>query len=110
MRVMILDDDPWISDLIKQLVLSIRPVAQVDCFIDLASALDAWQPSTYRLVIADWNLPDAPGVNLLQKIREKDQSTPLIMITGRADRESVLAVKSLRISAFSPSRSRFRVS
>jgi len=100
MRVMILDDDPWISDLLKQLVLSIRPVAQVDCFIDVASALDAWQPSIYQLVMADWNLPDAPGVNLLQKIREKDQSTPLIMITGRADRDSVLAVKSLRISAF----------
>ena len=100
MRVMILDDDPWISDLLKQLVLSIRPAAQVDCFIDVTSALDAWQPSTYQLVMADWNLPDAPGVNLLQKIREKDQSTPLIMITGRADRDSVLAVKSLRISAF----------
>jgi len=100
MRVMILDDDPWISDLLKQLVLSIRPVAQVDCFTDVASALDAWQPGTYQLVMADWNLPDAPGVKLLQKIREKDQSTPLIMITGRADRDSVLAVKSLRISAF----------
>jgi HD-like signal output (HDOD) protein/ActR/RegA family two-component response regulator len=100
MRVMILDDDPWISDLLKQLVLSIRPVAQVDCFIDVASALDAWQPSTYQLVMADWNLPDAPGVKLLQKIREKDQDTPLIMITGRADRDSVLTVKSLRISAF----------
>ncbi|RON52227.1 response regulator [Pseudomonas frederiksbergensis] len=59
MRVMILDDDPWISDLLKQLVLSIRPVAQVDCFIDVASALNAWQPSTYQLVMADWNLPDA---------------------------------------------------
>lgn len=100
MRVMILDDDPWISDLLKQLVLSIRPVAQIDCFIDVASALDAWQPNTYQLVMADWNLPDAPGVNLLQKIRQKDQNTPLIMITGRADRDSVLAVKSLRISAF----------
>lgn len=110
MRVMILDDDPWISDLLKQLVLSIRPVAQVDCFIDVASALDAWQPGIYQLVMADWNLPDAPGVNLLQKIREKDQDTPLIMITGRADRDSVLAVKSLRISAFSPSHSRFRAS
>ncbi|MBH1966702.1 MAG: response regulator [Pseudomonadales bacterium] len=100
MRVMILDDDPWISDLLKQLVLSIRPAAQVDCFIDVTSALDAWQPSTYQLVMADWNLPDAPGVNLLQKIREKDQDTPLIMITGRADRDSVLEVKSLRVSAF----------
>ncbi len=100
MRVMILDDDPWISDLLKQLVLSIRPAAQVDCFSDVASALDAWQPNTYQLVMADWNLPDAPGVSLLQRIREKDQDTPLIMITGRADRDSVLTVRPLGISAF----------
>lgn len=100
MRVMILDDDPWISDLLKQLVLSIRPAAQVDCFGDVASALDAWQQSTYQLVMADWNLPDAPGVSLLQSIRKKDQDTPLIMITGRADRDSVLAVRPLGISAF----------
>jgi HD-like signal output (HDOD) protein/ActR/RegA family two-component response regulator len=97
---MILDDDLWISDLLKQLVLSIRPLAQVDCFGDVASALDGWQQSTYQLVMADWNLPDAPGVSLLQKIREKDRDTPLIMITGRADRDSVLAVRSLGISAF----------
>jgi HD-like signal output (HDOD) protein/ActR/RegA family two-component response regulator len=97
---MILDDDPWISDLLKQLVLSIRPAAQVDCFGDVASALDAWQQSTYQLVMADWNLPDAPGVSLLQSIRKKDQDTPLIMITGRADRDSVLAVRPLGISAF----------
>jgi HD-like signal output (HDOD) protein len=50
--------------------------------------------------MADWNLPDAPGVNLLQRIREEDHDTPLIMITGRADRDSVLAVRPLRISAF----------
>lgn len=100
MRVMILDDDPWIADLLKQLVLSIRPIAQVDCFGDVASALDAWQQSTYQLVMADWNLPDAPGVSLLQRIREKDQDTPLIMITGRSDRDSVLAVRPLGISAF----------
>ncbi|MFJ2539627.1 HDOD domain-containing protein [Pseudomonas sp. NPDC087614] len=100
MRVMILDDDPWISDLLKQLVLSIRPAAQVDCYIDVASALAAWHPGTYQLVIADWNLPDAPGVDLLHSIRQKDHDMPLIIITGRADRDSVLAVKSLRVSAF----------
>ncbi|WHS63116.1 hypothetical protein [Pseudomonas sp. G2-4] len=71
MRVMILDDDPWISDLLKQLVLSIRPVAQVDCFIDVASALDAWQPSTYQLVMADWSLPDAPASTCCRKLAKK---------------------------------------
>jgi HD-like signal output (HDOD) protein/ActR/RegA family two-component response regulator len=100
MRVMILEDDPWISDLLKQLVLSIRSLAQVDCFTDVASASAAWQQGEYQLVMADWNLPDGSGVGLLQRIRDKDKNMPLIMITGRADRDSVLAVRPLRISAF----------
>ena len=100
MRVMILDDDPWIAELLKQLVLSLRPLAIVDSFGDVASALHAWQQNAYQMVMADWNLPDASGVSLLQTIREHDQETPLIMITGRSDRDSVLEVRPLGISAF----------
>ncbi|VVN83718.1 Regulator of RpoS [Pseudomonas fluorescens] len=100
MRVMILDDDPWIAELLKQLVLSLRPLAQVECFGNVTDALQAWHPSTYQMVIADWNLPDASGVSLLQTIREQDRETPLIMITGRSDRDSVLTVRPLGISAF----------
>ncbi|WP_224795656.1 HDOD domain-containing protein [Pseudomonas fluorescens] len=97
---MILDDDPWIAELLKQLVLSLRPLAQVECFGNVTDALQAWHPSTYQMVIADWNLPDASGVSLLQTIREQDRETPLIMITGRSDRDSVLTVRPLGISAF----------
>lgn len=100
MRVMILDDDPWIADLLKQVVLSVRPVAQVECFSDVSSALAAWHQNDYHLVMADWNLPDAPGVEMLRIIRQKDQHTPLIIITARADRDSVLVAKPLGISAF----------
>lgn len=100
MRVMIVDDDPWIADLLKQVVLSVRPTAQVDCFGDVHSAFVAWQQSSYQLVLADWNLPDDSGVSLLRKIREQDREIPLVMITGRADRQSVMAVRPLGISAF----------
>lgn len=100
MRVMIVDDDPWLADLLKQLVFSARPAAAVDCFGDAQSAFDAWQRSRYQLVLADWNLPDDSGFSLLQRIRQQDRDTPLVMITGRSDRESVLSVRSLAISAY----------
>lgn len=62
------------------------------------------------MVMADWNLPDASGVSLLQTICAQDLKIPLVMITGRCDRESVLAVKALGISAFFTSRFKCRVS
>lgn len=100
MRVMIVDDDPWLADLLKQLVLNARPAATVDCFGDAQHARDAWQRSRYQLVLADWNLPDDSGFSLLQRIRAHDKETPLVMITGRSDRESVLSVRPLAISAY----------
>ncbi len=100
MRVMVVDDDPWLAGLLKQLVLSRRPGAQVDCYGDAKSAYAGWQSHNYQLVIADWNLPGDSGLALLQLIRKQDKGTPLVMITGRADRESVLAIRPLAISAY----------
>lgn len=100
MHVMIVDDDPWLANLLRQLVSSARPSAIIDCFGDIGSALDAWERQRYQLVLADWNLPDGSGLNLLQSIRKKDGDTPLVMITGRSDRDSVLAVRPLGVSAY----------
>ncbi|WP_339487179.1 response regulator [Pseudomonas sp. EL_65y_Pfl2_R95] len=100
MHVMVVDDDPWIADLLKQIVLTVRPGVQVNCFGDVQSALASWQQVSYALVLADWNLPDDSGIHMLQKIREQDRATPLVMITGRADRQSVMEIRPLGISAF----------
>lgn len=100
MRVLILEDDPWIADLLKQIVLSLRPGARVDCRTRVADALAAWQQQAAQLVICDWNLPDGSGTRLLEAVRRSDRRVPLLMVTSRADRDSVLEVRPLGISAF----------
>ncbi len=100
MHVMILEDDVWISDLLRQIVHSLRPQAQISCKTSVTAALDEWQSNPADLIICDWNLPDGPGTRLLERIRKQDTQVPLVMITGRADRDSVLEVRSLRVSAF----------
>ncbi|MFZ3154136.1 response regulator [Pseudomonas sp.] len=100
MRVLILEDDAWIADLLKQIVHSLRPQAQISCVGRVEAALAEWQRSPTELVICDWNLPDGPGTQLLEHIRKQDSQIPLVLITGRADRASVLEVRPLRISAF----------
>lgn len=39
MRVMILEDDSWIADLLKQIVLSLRPTSHVVCLDSVSAAL-----------------------------------------------------------------------
>ncbi len=100
MRVMILEHDPWNADLLKQIVLSIRPGVQVDWFTQVQKAIEAWQRAPYQLVLTEWNLSDATGINLLKNIRRDDRSTPVVIITGHSDRASVMSVRPLGISAF----------
>lgn len=100
MHVMILEDDSWIADLLKQIVLSLRPASQVVCLDSVNAALREWQQRPADMVICDWNLPDGPGTLLLEQVRRDNSSTPLVVITGRSDRASVLAMRALKISAF----------
>ncbi|HZX15674.1 MAG TPA: HDOD domain-containing protein [Pseudomonas sp.] len=100
MRVMILEDDSWIADLLKQIVLSLRPGSQVVCLDSVSAALREWQQRPTEMVITDWNLPDGPGTLLLEQVRRDNSNTPLVVITGRSDRASVMAVRALKINAF----------
>lgn len=100
MRVMILEDDPWNADLLKQIILSIRPSARIECFSLVQAAIEAWELASYQLVVTEWDLPDASGVNLLKKIRRTDSAVALVIITGLADRASIMSVRPLGISAF----------
>jgi HD-like signal output (HDOD) protein/ActR/RegA family two-component response regulator len=100
MRVMILEDDIWIADLLRQIVQSLRPHAMISSMRTVSEALDEWQLNPADMVICDWNLPDGPGTRLLEHIRKNPNPIPMVMITGRSDRESVLQVRRLKISAF----------
>lgn len=41
------------------------------------------------LVISDWNMPDKTGFELLEHLRKSHKGVPFLMITGRADQNSV---------------------
>ena len=52
-----------------------------------AEALDLVREENFDLLILDYWLPDATGVNLCNRIREFDQRTPIVFYSGMA-RES----------------------
>jgi HD-like signal output (HDOD) protein/ActR/RegA family two-component response regulator len=100
MQIMIIEDDAWIADLLKQIILKIRPHAQVRCFDRVATARVAWLAAPCELIISDWNLPGESGITLLEEVRKQGSSVPIIVVTARADRDSVLQIRHLRINAF----------
>lgn len=52
------------------------------------------------VVMADWNMPNMDGSELLRQIRGADPDIPFIMITGRADKDSVVEARSQGVSSY----------
>ena len=61
---------------------------------DATSALDQLKDQDFDLVISDIKMPGLGGLSLLEKIKEMNSSTPVIMITAYASPENaVIAMK-----------------
>lgn len=81
-KVMIVDDEPEIGLLIKEL-LEIEGL-QVETFVDPISALKTFTElqSQYFLIISDLSMPGMSGVEFARKVREMNKRIPLVLWSG----------------------------
>ncbi|MBK1886467.1 HDOD domain-containing protein [Marinobacter sp. DY40_1A1] len=100
MYVLILEDDELVGDLLETVVAGAYPGAVIRLFTQVQSAISNWQKKPADLVIADWNLPDGSGLELIRAVRQTSRDVPVLMISGRADRDSILAAAHLGISGY----------
>ena len=90
LRILIVDDDPAITKLIRMLLIDFG-VTQVTI---AKTGAEAQQILSYRadeidIIICDWNMPEVTGLDLLKWVRTSDSEIPFIFLTSRRDLESV---------------------
>jgi two-component system response regulator AtoC len=56
-----------------------------------AEGLDLWKRENPELIISDVNLPDANGLELMERMKESDPNLPVIIITAFDDMKSTIA-------------------
>lgn len=92
MNILILEDDPLMRDLLMTIVGSIRNGLTLHEAENAGTAWSLWQANPIDLVLCDWNLQGAgSGLDLARRIRQQNSSVPIVMVTGRGDRQSVIA-------------------
>ena len=102
-RVLVAEDDPAGRNLIRLVLTKMR----IEDVVIVNDGLAAWQEiekaeSSFDLVISDWDMPMATGLELLEQMREEDIKTPFLMITGRGLMESAVEAKMYDVTAFMP--------
>lgn len=100
-RVMLVDDQIESRSLLRNM-LSEMGVTQVfdapdgrQALIFLDSAFDM-----IDVVICDWNMPNMTGVELLRQLRTVSPETPFLMVSGRADKDSIMEAKNSGVTAY----------
>jgi two-component system response regulator QseB len=83
MRVLLVEDDRMIA---KGLETALRQEGYaVDAVGDGRSAAEALRTSRFDLVLLDLGLPQRGGIEVLRELRERGDSTPVIIVTARDD-------------------------
>ncbi|WP_150305887.1 response regulator [Pseudomonas saliphila] len=90
--VLIVDDAPFIRDLVKKALRSHFPGVQVEEAVDGRKAQQILSRVSFDLILCDWEMPEMNGLELLQWFRGQPDSAaiPFIMVTSRGDKENVV--------------------
>lgn len=105
-RVLIVDDDPGIRQTISQLICDLG--YECDTAGDGPDALDMLERGSYFCVFTDIVMPRMNGIELIRKIKARDVSIPIIVITGYASLE--LAIDAMKCGASDFLQKPFKVS
>lgn len=101
MKTLILEDDELVGELLETVVAGIHQGAAVSLARSLSEAQQLLDiDSRYHLYLIDWQLPDGSGLDLVKRVRAGDRDVPIVMVSGRSDRESVLRAAHHGISGY----------
>ena len=95
MKILLVDDSKTMRNIWKKVIASIEGSEPIEA-ADGVEGLEAFKTQgPFDLVLADWNMPNMNGLEMVTKIRELDKVTPIIMVTTEAEKPRIIdAIKS----------------
>jgi response regulator RpfG family c-di-GMP phosphodiesterase len=89
-RVLIIDDDPGVRDLLSQILSDVGNY-ETEIAADGFDGLDKIRSKRYDVVFTDLKMPRMNGMDFLMKSREVAPSTPVVILTGVSSMEVAVA-------------------
>ena len=95
-KILFVDDDASLRTVVS--IALTRDGHTVDTAENGFKALDMFEGGGYDLVIQDVRMPGMSGLELLERLREKDTHTPIVIMTAFSNWE--VAMDAMRLGAF----------
>jgi two-component system chemotaxis response regulator CheY len=101
MRVLIVDDFATMRRILKMFLYQIgfKNISEAE---NGKAALKELRNEKFDLVLCDWNMPEMPGIELLNQVRSDDQlkGIPFVMVTAEAKKENILEAVKAGVSSY----------
>lgn len=100
--VLVVDDAPFIRDLVKKALRSQFPGIRTEDAVNGRKAQQMLARERFGLILCDWEMPEMSGLELLTWCRTQDalKAVPFIMVTSRGDKENVVQAIQAGVSDF----------
>lgn len=85
--VLVVDDNEELAENIAEILTDVGVAVRVAR--DAASALEAFDEHEWSLVVTDMRMPKVDGLELLTMLKERRPATPILIMTGFADSDTV---------------------
>ena len=95
-RVLHVDDDAGFLKTAKA-ILEMQGAFQIDTASSVEEAWEKMKKEEYDVVVSDYQMPGKDGLQFLKELREKGDSIPFVIFTGRGREE--VAIKALNLGA-----------
>lgn len=98
MTVLWIEDDKSLRGLIERMLV---PLCQkLDVATDGEQALAFITVNKYDIVFVDIDVPKVNGLDVLEVMRKKDVITPVVMVSGKSDRDTLFRSANLKIQNY----------
>ena len=90
-RVLIAEDDPLIASLLEK---GLRAQGFTTFLVDDGEqALNLGLTDEFDLIILDMGLPEKDGLHVLQELRARGKTLPVLVLTGRSERDAAACLE-----------------
>jgi CheY-like chemotaxis protein len=89
LRVLVIEDEAFVREAIRRLLLSVG--AEVDVAADGDGGLARLEVAAADAVLLDLNMPGTPGLQVLAELRARAPELPVVVLTGHASESPALS-------------------
>ncbi len=100
MNALIVEDDPWIAELLRLILTDLDANLQIEHLSSAVAAQNYLRGNTIDLLIADLNLPDGNGLEVVRTAARRAPNSLRLLTTTDISRQLVLDARAAGITDF----------